>query len=70
MITVRLPDEIEKRLEVLAIETGRTKTYYIKEAILSHIEDMEDRYLAVQRLEHPKKSLSMQEAKRALGLDS
>ncbi len=70
MTSVKLPDDIESRLEFLANETGRTKTYYIKEALLAHLEDMEDRYLALQRLEQPQKPLSMQEAKRALNLDS
>lgn len=70
MTSVKLPDDIEKRLEVLAYETGRTKTYYIKEALLAHLEDMEDRYLALQRLEQPKPPLSMKEAKHALNLDS
>jgi RHH-type transcriptional regulator, rel operon repressor / antitoxin RelB len=69
MTSLRLPSDIEKRLDILAHETGRTKTYYIKEALLSHLEDMEDRYLAVQRLEKPQKSLSMKEAKRELDLD-
>jgi RHH-type rel operon transcriptional repressor/antitoxin RelB len=70
MTSVKLPDDIESRLEFLANETGRTKTYYIKEALLAHLEDMEDRYLALQRLEQTQKTLSMQEAKRALNLDS
>jgi RHH-type rel operon transcriptional repressor/antitoxin RelB len=69
MTSLRLPSDIEKRLGILAHETGRTKTYYIKEALLSHLEDMEDRYLALQRLEKPQKSLSMKEAKRELDLD-
>ena len=46
MLAVRLPQSIEKRLEKLARRTGRTKTYYVREAILEHLEDIEDRYLA------------------------
>jgi RHH-type rel operon transcriptional repressor/antitoxin RelB len=41
MIAVRLPKEIEERLERLAKQTGRTKTYYVREAITEHLEDME-----------------------------
>jgi RHH-type transcriptional regulator, rel operon repressor / antitoxin RelB len=70
MTSVNLPKDIERRLEVLSTETGRTKTYYIKEALMAHLEDMEDRYLALQRIENPQKSLSMEEAKYALELDS
>jgi RHH-type transcriptional regulator, rel operon repressor / antitoxin RelB len=51
MLAIRLPEKIEKRLERLAKRTGRTKTYYAREAILQHIEDLEDIYLAEKRLE-------------------
>jgi RHH-type transcriptional regulator, rel operon repressor / antitoxin RelB len=51
MLAVRLPQSIEKRLEKLARRTGRTKSYYVREAILQHIEDLEDLYLAERALE-------------------
>ncbi len=50
MIAVRLPDEIEARLDALARATGRTKTFYVREAIVEHLDDLEDIYLAEQRL--------------------
>ncbi len=50
MLPVRLPKEIENRLDTLAEKTGRTKTYYVREAILKHLEDLEDIYLAEQTL--------------------
>jgi RHH-type rel operon transcriptional repressor/antitoxin RelB len=50
MLAIRLPEEIEKRLDALAKETGRTKTFYAREAILEHLDDLEDIYLAEQRL--------------------
>jgi len=46
MIAVRLPDEIQNRLQSLADITGRTKTYYVREAILEYLDDLEDWYLA------------------------
>ena len=46
MLAIRLPQSIEKRLEKLARRTGRTKTYYVREAILEHLEGLEDMYLA------------------------
>lgn len=46
MLAIRLPDSIEKRLEKLARRTGRTKTFYVREAILEHLDDLEDLYLA------------------------
>lgn len=51
MIAVRVPDEIEERLDRLAQITGRTKTFYVREAILEHLEDLEDVYLAESVLE-------------------
>jgi RHH-type rel operon transcriptional repressor/antitoxin RelB len=48
MLAIRLPQSIEKRLEKLA---WRTKTYYVREAILEHLEDIEDLYLAEGALE-------------------
>jgi len=69
MIAIRLPAEIDDRLTALAKRTGRTKTYYAREAILRHIEDLEDIYIAVERLERPGRRLSMEEAEKELGLD-
>jgi RHH-type transcriptional regulator, rel operon repressor / antitoxin RelB len=50
MLAIRLPEAIEKRLDALAKETGRTKSFYVREAILEHLDDLEDIYLAEQRL--------------------
>lgn len=46
MISVRLGDELEQRLEALAKATGRSKTYYVREALIQKLEDMEDLYMA------------------------
>ena len=51
MLAIRLPEDIEKRLDRLAKRTGRTQTYYAREAVLAHIEDLEDTYLAEAALE-------------------
>lgn len=53
MLAIRLPNEIERRLAELARKTGRTKTFYAREAILTHLKDLEDRYLAEERLATP-----------------
>ena len=50
MLAIRLSEDIEARLESLAKATGRTKTFYAREAILEYIEDLEDFYLAEKRL--------------------
>ena len=48
---VRLPEETYERLQALACRTGRTATFYIREAVEKHLEDMEDIYLAEKALE-------------------
>ncbi|MEM7143629.1 MAG: DUF6290 family protein [Verrucomicrobiota bacterium] len=69
MLAIRLDPEIEKRLEALAKKTGRTKTFYAREAILEHLDNLEDIYLAKQRLqERPGKTYSAKEVKRELDL--
>jgi RHH-type rel operon transcriptional repressor/antitoxin RelB len=50
MLAIRLSEKIEKRLERLAKRTGRTKTYYAREDILQHLEDLEDIYYAEKEL--------------------
>ncbi len=50
MLGIRLPAETEQRLAALAKATGRTKSYYAREAIEAHLDDLEDIYLAEQRL--------------------
>jgi RHH-type transcriptional regulator, rel operon repressor / antitoxin RelB len=51
MIGIRIPKSVGQRLEILAKRTGRSKTYYIREAIMEHLDDLEDIYLAEQVLE-------------------
>lgn len=67
MLAIRLPPEIEKRLSDLAKRTGRSKTYYAREAILEHLDDLEDYYLAAARVEEAR--LSLEDVERRLGLD-
>ena len=50
MLAVRLDSDIERRLEALAARTGRTKTFYARAAIEAHLDDLEDFYLAEERL--------------------
>ena len=43
---VRLPDATYARLRALADRSGRTATFYIREAIERHLEDLEDLHAA------------------------
>ena len=49
-VSVRLPDDVAARLQQLAELTGRSKTFYMVEAIHLHIDDLEDLYLAEKSL--------------------
>ncbi len=53
--SVRLDPETEKRLDMLAARTGRSKAYYLRELIERGIEDIEDYYLGSEVLERIRK---------------
>lgn len=73
MLALRLPPEIEERLDALAKATGRTKSFYVREAILEHLEDMEDAYLAAATLERVRRGkervFTTEQVRADLGLD-
>ena len=69
MLAIRLPAKIERRLERLAKRTGRTKTYYAREALVLHLDELEDTYLAIERLETPAKRWSLEELENESDLD-
>lgn len=68
MLAIRLDAELEERLARLAKKTGRTKTFYAREAIEQHLEDLEDYYLALEALQKPGRVYTAEEAKRELGV--
>jgi len=68
MLALRLPPEIEKRLEKLAKKTGRTKSYYAKKAIIEFIDDQEDYLTALARLEKERPGMPIEEVEKLLGL--
>jgi RHH-type rel operon transcriptional repressor/antitoxin RelB len=72
MLAIRLPHEIEQRLGELARRTGRTKTFYAREAILNHLDDLEDLYLAEEVLARirtgEERTYTLEEVGRDLGL--
>lgn len=70
MLAIRLPEDIEQRLTNLAAKTGRTKTYYAKEAILQHLEEMEEKYIAIDRLEKSGKRWTLTEMEKNIDMES
>jgi len=71
--SIRLPQDIEKRLDFLSTQTGRTKAFYLRELIEQGIQDLEDYYLAADVLERVRKGqekvYSAAEVRKSLGLD-
>ncbi|MBY5836882.1 TraY domain-containing protein [Rhizobium leguminosarum] len=51
MLVLQLPPDIEARLIELSRRTGRSKSFYARQAILAHLDDLEDVYLSEKRLE-------------------
>lgn len=68
-LTLRLPEDINQRLDTLALKTGRTKTFYAREALEQYLEDMEDVYLAEAALEQHRKSGLKTISHKNLGVD-
>ncbi len=70
---IRLPDETYERLQALAARTGRTATFYIRQAIEEHLDDLEDIYLAEGVLERLRRgeigTRPLKEVMEELGLD-
>ena len=72
MLTVRLPAEMEERLNVLATTTKRPKSFYVREALERSLEDIEDAYMAedayLRFKASGKKGIPLEEVERRLGL--
>lgn len=71
-VSLRLPDDVSQRLQKLVDLTGRSKTFYMVQAINDHIDDLEDLYLAEQRLIDLRagrsRTYTLDEVERDLGL--
>ncbi|MCY3884843.1 MAG: TraY domain-containing protein [Gammaproteobacteria bacterium] len=72
-ISIRLPYEIATRLQNLSKLTGRTKTFYVHEAICRHLDDLEDIYISENRLGEMRsgkvKPLTLDDLIRTHGVD-
>ena len=68
MLAVRIPGEMETRVDKLAALTGRPKSFYVREALLTHLDEIEDTYTALYRLEHPSKRWTLEELEQGLDL--
>ncbi|MCI0354063.1 MAG: TraY domain-containing protein [Acidobacteria bacterium] len=68
MLTVRLPAALERRLERLARRTGRTKSFYVKRALVEFLDADQDYLIALARLEKARPSIPLGEVRRRLQL--
>lgn len=70
--SIRLAEDIEQRLAILAARTGCTKAYYLRELIEKGLEDLEDYYLAADMMERVRQGeeavSTLDEVERDLGL--
>jgi len=73
-LRVRIPRSVGLRLERLAERTGRSKSHYVREAVMKHLDDLEDIYLGEEVLERVRRgeesASGMEEVERRLGLKS
>jgi RHH-type transcriptional regulator, rel operon repressor / antitoxin RelB len=69
MLAVRLDPETEDKLNRLAHETGRSKSYYVKQAIQNYLEEREDYLLALAVLERDEPRKPIAEVRKDLGLE-
>ena len=71
-LSIRLDDDLAARLERLARLTGRSKSFYVKQAIENHLEDLEDLYAAQQVAkrvaEGHERLIPLEQVERELGL--
>jgi RHH-type rel operon transcriptional repressor/antitoxin RelB len=69
ILSVRVPDEIHDRLIKLAEKTRRTKSSFINEMIETSLEEYEEAYLALERLNEKNAGyLTTAELEEELGL--
>jgi RHH-type rel operon transcriptional repressor/antitoxin RelB len=69
VISIRLSDEISRRLSALAKKTKRTKTSFIREMVEERLADYEEAYTALERLNDKNaKYLTTEELEKKLGL--
>jgi RHH-type rel operon transcriptional repressor/antitoxin RelB len=69
MLGIRLEPELEEKLDSLAKQTGRSKSYYAREAIRQYLEDREDYLKGIAALERREPTITLEELERRLGLD-
>ena len=69
VLNVRLPENVARKLESLSVRTKRPKSFFIKEILEMYLDEMEDAYLALERLnEKNARYYTTEEAEKIVGL--
>jgi len=68
-IKLEIGDDIEQSFQKYAALFGATKEQYIKEALIEKLEDLQDLYVAKDRLENPSRRYTMQEVEEEIDLE-
>ena len=69
MLGIRLEPDLEKKLDSLAKETGRSKSYYARQAIRQFLEEREDYLKGIAVLEKRESTITLDELEQRLGLE-
>ncbi len=73
MFGVRLPENLQNRLDTLAHKTHRSKSFYVREALSKYLEDLEDYYIAdiacKEHIDSGEKTKTLEELAKELEID-
>ena len=70
MTSVRLPADLENRLNELSKRTHIPKSFYLREAFMQYIEAMEEEHTILERINTPNiKYSTSEEVSKRLGFD-
>jgi predicted DNA-binding protein len=69
MTAIQIPDELAEQIEQAALRAGETRDVFLREAVQSRLDDLEDIAVATVRLKDPGRRLTLQQVKKNLGLD-
>lgn len=73
VVSIRLPDDIKGRLDALSETTGRPTAFYVREAVLKHLDELEWAYAVAARAEAIRRGTegtrALDDVARELGFD-
>ena len=70
MLAIRLDEELEKEIDLLAKTRGSNRSAVVREAIIQYLEDNEDIRLAKESMSQMSSTKSLKQLRKELGLDS